>query len=85
MLVLTRKLEEVIVIGGRVEVHVLGIQGDQVRLGFSAPRDIPIFRKEVFEEIQAENLRAARPTEVDVGALAGSLRDKSGRKDPETR
>ena len=47
MLVLTRKLEEIVVIGTNVEVQVLGIHGDQVRLGFSAPRNISIFRKEV--------------------------------------
>lgn len=81
MLVLTRKLEEIVVIGGRVEVQVLGIHGDQVRLGFSAPHDVSIFRKEVFEEIEAENLLAARPVEGDLGSLAGSLRGKYGKPD----
>lgn len=72
MLVLTRKLEESVVIGTDVEVQILGIHGDQVRIGFSAPRNVPIFRKEVFLEIQEENRRAARPIENDLDALAGS-------------
>jgi carbon storage regulator len=61
------------VIGTNIEVQVLGIHGDQVRIGFSAPRNIPIYRKEVFEEIQAENVLAARPAEGVLGALEGSL------------
>jgi carbon storage regulator len=77
MLVLTRKLEESVMIGSDVEVRVLGIHGDQVRIGFSAPRNVPIFRKEVFEEIHSENLLAARPAEGDLGVLAGSLRKPS--------
>jgi carbon storage regulator len=59
MLVLTRKVNETIVIGNEIEVTVLGIKDDQVRLGVSAPQDIRIYRKEVFEAIAAENRRAA--------------------------
>ena len=50
MLVLTRKLEESVMIGDEIEVRVLGIHGDQVRLGFSAPRNVAVFRKEVFRK-----------------------------------
>ena len=50
MLVLTRKTEETIVIGDDVEVMVLGVSGDKVRLGITAPREIEVFRKEMIDE-----------------------------------
>lgn len=59
MLVLTRKLHEAIQIGEEIEIKVVGIDGDQVRLGISAPRNIEIHRKEIFIEIKEENNRAA--------------------------
>src|SRR3954453_20264151 len=52
MLVLTRKSNQSIMIGGDVEVSVLSIMGEKVRIGIQAPRDIPVFRKEVYPEIQ---------------------------------
>ncbi len=54
MLVLTRKSNQSIMIGDDVEVSVLSIMGEKVRLGISAPRDVPVFRKEVYLEIQQE-------------------------------
>jgi carbon storage regulator len=74
MLVLTRKLEESVMIGDEIEVRVLGIHGDQVRLGFTAPRKVPVFRKEVFEAIQEENRQAAHSDKGGLDAIAGSLR-----------
>ena len=59
MLVLTRKLEESIIIGDNITVSVLEIKGNQVRLGISAPKDITINRTEVFEDILSENIRAS--------------------------
>ena len=54
MLVLTRKSNQSIMIGDDVEVSVLSIMGEKVRIGIQAPRDIPVFRKEVYLEIQHE-------------------------------
>jgi carbon storage regulator len=54
VLVLTRKSNQSIMIGDDVEVSVLSIMGEKVRLGISAPRDVPVFRKEVYLEIQEE-------------------------------
>jgi len=54
MLVLTRKSNQSIMIGDDVEITVLSIMGEKVRIGISAPRDVPVFRKEVYLEIQAE-------------------------------
>ncbi|MEA2340921.1 MAG: carbon storage regulator [Solirubrobacteraceae bacterium] len=54
MLVLTRKSNQSIMIGDDIEVTVLSIMGEKVRIGIQAPRDIPVFRKEVYLEIQQE-------------------------------
>lgn len=50
MLVLTRKKEQSIIIGENVEIMVLGVSGDKVRLGINAPREVDVFRKEVIDE-----------------------------------
>lgn len=63
MLVLTRKNDESIIIDDKIKVKVVGIEGNQVKLGIEAPREIKIHRKEVYEQIEAENKEAAK-TEV---------------------
>lgn len=59
MLILTRKLNESIIIGDNAEVSVIEIKGDQVKIGISAPREIKVYRKEVYLAIQQENREAA--------------------------
>jgi len=54
LLVLTRKSNQSIVIGDDIEISVLGVMGDKVRIGIEAPRSIPVFRKEVYLEIERE-------------------------------
>ena len=56
MLVLTRKTNQSIMIGDEIEVSVLAVSGDKVRVGISAPRDVPVFRKEVYLAIQEERI-----------------------------
>jgi len=63
MLVLTRKSNQSIMIGDDIEVSVLSIMGEKVRIGIQAPRDIPVFRKEVYLEIQQERNGAVEATE----------------------
>jgi len=58
MLVLARKVGQSIVIGDNVELMVIEVRGDQVRLGVTAPKDIPVHRKELLEQIRQENLMA---------------------------
>lgn len=60
MLVLTRKKEQSIIIGENVEIMVLGVSGDKVRLGITAPREVYVFRKEVIDErgVQADSEQA---------------------------
>ena len=55
MLALTRKKGEALMINNNVEITILEIRGDQVKIGISAPKDVPIYRKEVYLQIQEEN------------------------------
>jgi carbon storage regulator len=59
MLILTRRRGESIVIGGEIEVTLLQVQGDQVRLGITAPKRVTVHRKELLDQIRAENIAAA--------------------------
>lgn len=61
MLVLSRQRDESIIIGDNIEVTVVDIRGDKVRLGITAPKDISVHRKEVYEAIRRENRQAAQP------------------------
>ena len=58
MLALTRKKGESLVVNNNIEVTVLEIRGDQIKIGISAPKDVPIYRKEVYLQIQEENKAA---------------------------
>ncbi|MGH9102748.1 MAG: carbon storage regulator CsrA, partial [Acidimicrobiales bacterium] len=72
MLVLTRRANQSIVIGGRIVVRVLQVQRDQVRLGIDAPRDVEVHREEVFAALEEANRLAALRTGTG-GALADVL------------
>lgn len=58
MLALTRKKGESLMINNNIEISVLEIRGDQVKIGISAPKEVPIYRKEVYLQIQEENEQA---------------------------
>lgn len=55
MLALTRKVGDAIVVNNNIEITVLDVRGDQVKIGIAAPKEIPIYRKEVYLDIQKEN------------------------------
>ena len=76
MLVLTRKSNQSIMIGDDIEVSVLSIMGEKVRIGIQAPRDIPVFRKEVYLEIQQER---------DAATVVAPRRDARSRRLRPTR
>jgi carbon storage regulator len=71
MLVLSRQRDETIMIGDHIELTVVDIRGDKVRLGIKAPAHIPVHRKEVYEAIRRENEQAARLKNHDVGLPSG--------------
>ncbi len=54
MLILTRRVGESLIIGDDVEVHVLGVKGNQVRIGIDAPEDVPVHREEIYVQIKAK-------------------------------
>jgi len=70
MLVLSRQRDETIMIGDDVEITVVDIRGDKVRLGITAPVRIPVHRKEVYDAIQRENAAAAEVKPEDIPAMA---------------
>jgi len=76
MLVLTRKPNQSIMIGEEIEVSVVEIKGDQVKLGITAPRSVKVHRKEVFEAIQRENIDAARSLPGRVERIEGLFKKK---------
>ncbi len=71
MLALSRKKNEAIIINNNIEITVLDIRGDQIKLGISAPKEIPIYRKEVYIQIQNENKQATDLAGIE--ALKGLL------------
>ena len=79
MLVLSRRSGESIIINDNVEVKIVEIKGDYVKVGITAPRAIPVHRKEIFEAIQRENARAAQSqtNKEGVAELEKNLSEKS--------
>ncbi|WP_248405467.1 carbon storage regulator CsrA [Butyrivibrio fibrisolvens] len=65
MLALSRKKNEAIIISNNIEVTILDVRGDQVKLGISAPKEIPIHRKEVYIQIQNENKEATDIAQIE--------------------
>ena len=78
MLVLSRQRDETIMIGDDVEITVVDIRGDKVRLGITAPRHIQVHRKEVYDAIKRENQQAAGLSPKDVSDVVGRENPKNG-------
>lgn len=74
MLILNRKLNESIILNGNIELVVTGIKGDSVKIGINAPLDIPIYRKEVFEEISKGNTEASSSTFDELDSVDSILK-----------
>lgn len=82
MLVLTRKKGQALMIGNDVELFVIDVQGDQVRIGIKAPKNITVHRKEVYDEIRNENVSAVLPAKMDIEKLNLKLSEKDGKQKP---
>lgn len=65
MLALTRKKGESLVINNNIEITVLEIRGDQIKIGITAPKEVPIYRKEVYLQIQEENKAASNVSSLE--------------------
>lgn len=68
MLALARKVNQSIVLGNDIEITLLEIKGDQVKIGINAPKSVPIYRKEIYDQIQEENRNAAQ-AQIDLKEL----------------
>ncbi len=69
MLVLSRKKEQSLMIGNDIELTIIDIQGDQVKIGLKAPKNVSIYRKELYLEIQEENKKAAAAGIVELDSI----------------
>ena len=92
MLVLSRKKNQAIMIGGDIEIFLIDILGDQVKIGIKAPRDTAVYRKELYEEIVKENRQARaaginrqilkkdvlRIKRLDIENVNGEIKEKKG-------
>ena len=76
MLVLSRKPNESIMIGDNIEIKIVEVKGDYIKLGITAPKSIPVHRKEIYEAIQRENIEAMKAKVDDVEHLDGIFKVK---------
>jgi len=83
MLVLSRQRDETIMIGDDIEITIVDIRGDKVRLGITAPRKVQVHRKEVYEAIRRENAEASRFRFDDLDRANDNLRRMTERNRPD--
>lgn len=73
----SRKVDDSVVIGSEsdrlIEILIVSVKGEAVRIGVKAPRDVQVYREEVYEEIRKQNIEAAQPVEFEPGELGGLL------------
>lgn len=74
MLILTRKKDESIIINGNIEIQIMSIEEGKVKIGIEAPKDIEIFRSEVFEKIESANQEASKP-QANIKVLSEKMKN----------
>lgn len=75
MLILTRKKNESIIINGNIEIKILGVEDGKVSIGIKAPKDVDIYRKEIYESIEEENIKASQ-IELDIEEVNQLIKKK---------
>lgn len=65
MLALSRKKDESIIINNNIEITIIEVKGDQVKIGITAPKSVPVYRKEVYEQIQESNKESANSASLE--------------------
>jgi carbon storage regulator len=83
VLVLSRRRDESIVIGDSIKITVVDVRGDTVRLGITAPKSVTVYRQEIYDAIQRENLEAAGARPEGLDQLAGAFGEPPGAKPAE--
>lgn len=83
MLVLSRKINQSIIIGDNIEIMLVDIRGDQIKLGINAPKTVKIFRKEVYEEIERQNVEAIKSSSTSLDILKSYVKNKGLDKNKE--
>ena len=80
MLILTRKLDESIMIGNDIEVKVVKVAGSQVHLGISAPKTVAVYRHELFEQVMNENKNAVQTNDLESFKSLDKLKELLGKR-----
>jgi carbon storage regulator len=85
MLILARKVDESIMIGDQIEVSIVDIKGDQVKVGITAPQNVKVYRKEVYLAIQKENIAAVKANPAIIPALSNLLKESAKKSGEEKK
>ncbi len=76
MLILSRKIDQQIKIGDDISITIIEVRGDQVKIGVEAPRDVKVFRQEVFNAIKNENAAASNVNSEKIGSLSSMFKNE---------
>ncbi len=85
MLILARRIDESIMIGDQIEVSIVDVKGDHVKIGITAPKNVKVYRKEVYLAIQNENIEAVKAKPDIIPALSNLFKERAKKSDEEKK
>jgi len=85
MLILARRIDESIMIGDQIEVSIVDVKGDHVKIGISAPKNVKVYRKEVYLAIQKENIEAVKAKPDIIPALSNLFKERAKKSEDEKK